>query len=75
MRRESTGRLFGKDEDAVAPYLEHAAARFDQLRFNVQLALDLLRQTGRAGIIVSHGTIFNAHVHDLSSAFILNFRG
>jgi hypothetical protein len=58
--------LLGKDQHAVPLDLEPSAAGLDQFEFDVGIFLaNLRRQTGSAGLVVSHHAEFDADVHDI----------
>lgn len=59
---EATGRLLGVDEVTVDGDLEDAVAALHELRGLSEALLDLVRQTGGAGFVVSNDTVFDADV-------------
>jgi len=58
--------FLGEEELVVDGHLEHSAGPFDELGLDAELPLDLLRQTGGAGEVVSDPAILddNACGHD-----------
>ena len=60
---KSTEGLLGEDQLAVAGDLENASLPFDQPGFDTELLLDLGRQTGGPGEIVSDAAVFDLDSH------------
>jgi len=59
-RKGKTACLFlGEEELVVDGHLEHSARPFDELGLDAELPLDLLRQTGGAGEVVSDPAILD----------------
>jgi hypothetical protein len=48
-----------EDQLAVASDLKGTTGALDQLRVDIQLLLDVCRQTGGSGVVVSNHTIFD----------------
>lgn len=60
---ESAYRFLGEDDFSVRGNFEHTSTAGDQLRFNTQLFLQLGRQTGGPGEIVSLATVHDLDFH------------
>jgi hypothetical protein len=58
----AAGRLLRIDQRAVDFDLEDAAAGGDQLGLQAELPLDLVRQTGGDGLVVSDPAVFDAQL-------------
>lgn len=56
---EASFLLLGEDDCAVQGDMEHAAMPLDQLCFESELGLDLVRQTGGSGEVASGSTVFD----------------
>jgi len=61
--REAAGGALGKNQVAVHGNLEHAASGGDQLALHVESFLQLGRQTGGAGLVVSFPAVFDLDLH------------
>ncbi len=62
--RVAAKALLGEDPDAVHRHLEDAARPFDQLDGRLgQRPLELSRQTGGSGLVVSDSAVFDRDVH------------
>jgi len=61
--RETAEGFLREDQLAVALDLEDSARGFDEARFDVELLLDLGRQTGGPGEIVSDAAVFDLDSH------------
>lgn len=66
---EPAGFLLAVDQLAVDLDIEDAAAAFDQLAGDAELALDRIRQTGGLGLVVSLHAEFNRNAHLVCSLF------
>ena len=64
---KSAGLFLGVNQFAVGLDVEDTAGAFDQFRFDIQLFLERIRQTGGLGVIVSHHAVFDADVHGILS--------
>ena len=62
---EAAGLLLGVDDLVVHGDVEDASASADQLRRDSELALDLRRQTGGPGVVVSHSAVFDTDMRHL----------
>lgn len=57
-------RLLGKDQLAVHRDLEQAAGGLDQLNFRLRVRLlQLSRQTGGSGLVVSNNAVLDCYMH------------
>ena len=56
-------RTLGEDQLAVDGDFKHAAARGDELAVNLERFLQLGRQTGGAGFVVSLAAVFDLDLH------------
>jgi len=54
----------GENQLAVDVDLEHAAVGGDQLAIDAQVTLELSRQTGGAGLVVSFAAVFDLYLHE-----------
>jgi hypothetical protein len=54
--------LLGEEQLVVDGDLEDTAAAPDQLGLDAKPAFNLRRQTGGAGVVVSHRAVFDAHL-------------
>ena len=61
--RESIELFLGKNKLAVEFDLEYAPSGFNKLGFRAELFLEVVRQTGGAGLVVSHAAIGNFETH------------
>ena len=61
--RETIQRAFGEDQGTVDRDLEHAALRRQQLGLRAKGVLQLSRQTGGQGLVVSLGAVFDLDPH------------
>jgi len=59
--REAAGLPLGEDQLVVDGDLEDPAGPLDELGLDAQLLLDLLRQTGGAGIVVSDPAVLDCY--------------
>jgi len=59
--------LLGVDQVAVQDHLEDAAGGRDQLGVQIELVLELGRQTGGDGLVVSDLAVFDGELHAGSS--------
>jgi hypothetical protein len=60
----ATGSFFGKDQLAIGGNLEYTAGRLDQTDFRAgEYLLQLSRQTGGSGLVVSDDAVLNGHIH------------
>ena len=66
MRREASARLLREDQAAVSDDLEDAAVALDQGRRDAVLLLDLGRQTGGPGQVVSAYAVFDRELLHLA---------
>jgi hypothetical protein len=66
---EAACLVFAPDLSAVDLHVEDASRTFDQFGFDVELALEVCRQTSGFGVVVSLPTILDADVH--ISCFLL----
>ena len=57
--RETTCLLLGEEQLVVDGDLEDPSGTLDELRLDPELLLDLLRQTGGAGVVVSDAAVLN----------------
>jgi len=57
--RETPRLLLGEDQLVVDCDLEDPTAAFDELGFDAELLLDLVRQTGGTGKVVSDGAVLD----------------
>jgi hypothetical protein len=60
--REASEPFLGEDEVVADGDLEDTTAALDQLRLDAELLLDLSRQTGGAGVVVSAGAVLDGDV-------------
>ncbi len=60
---EAPDVLLAPDLRAFDVYIEDAARPFDQLRLQLELALDRIRQTGGCREVVSLPTVLNGDFH------------
>jgi len=63
LRGEAVLGLFGKNQVAVDSYFKYAATGGDQLGFDSETGLDLSRQTGGAGFVVSNLAVLDQDLH------------
>lgn len=66
VRRESSCFVFRVDLLAVHEDIEDAIPAFDELTLDLKLTLNLSRQTGGPGKVVSNDAVFDSNVHSLS---------
>jgi len=64
---EAAGLLLGEDQLVVQGDLETAAGALDEPWFEAQRFLDLVRQTGGAGMVVSDRAVLNREVRHAPS--------
>jgi hypothetical protein len=57
--RETTCLLLGEEQLVVDSDLEDSSGALDELRLDPELLLDLLRQTGGAGVVVSDAAVLD----------------
>jgi hypothetical protein len=58
------GRLLGEYQCAVDGHLEESAGRLEQPNFGIRIGLlDLSRQTGSSGLVVSDDAVLDRHMH------------
>ena len=55
-------RAFGEDQLAVEGDFEDAVLPFDQGGLDVELVVDLVRQTGGSGLVVSNHAVLDLHL-------------
>jgi hypothetical protein len=72
--REPADVVLAPDLRAVHVHVEHTAGTFDQLRRHLEGLLDLIRQTGGLGQIVSLGAVFDADLHRRRSSVVFLVR-
>jgi hypothetical protein len=58
---------FAEDQLAVERHFEDAVARRDQLGLESALPLEVCRQTGGDGLVVSDLAVFDGQIHDVGS--------
>ena len=57
------GLFLGKDEVAVEFNLEDAPSGFNEFGFRIEFFFQVVRQTGGAGLVVSHSAIGDFETH------------
>ena len=63
MFRKTLQLLLGEDQLAIGHHLEDATSGFDILDLDPVLLLQLVRQTGGSGLVVSLNAVFDGHTH------------
>jgi hypothetical protein len=71
--REAAGLLLGEEDLVVDRDLEDAPGAADELGLDVELPLEIRRQTGGAGVVVSHPAVFDPHVGHSFPPFVGRF--